>query len=335
MSLGRIVASADDDGPLWNSVKLQLYKPEVSHVKRLVGEQLIQSNATMWAELMSLREIVTDFRQEQEMPLRSASQQRPHQHRELLRRQIHKLLEEPHMLTLSAHGGPQLEELVPELLDPRISEFLYSGSFASTLGLPDTPSAHPSSSCGSNASTCSTSCSTPEPGRTPLLTLGRALKVSELEAVAAGIRAELETEHNALAAAIAVEMRLFDSAEASRSGNGALGLPSADELQGLVHKLQGLIADKFATNAVSHPNCGSHTDDSKTFHIVGCASIHRLKALIARRREEPASQPSTPKADKLGYPILPLKSVEEESLRSSQITPISATFDPFFDDPFG
>merc|ERR1719230_2115142 len=79
-----------EDGPLWSTIKRQLYRSEVAHVKRLVGEALIQKNRLMWDELASLKQILTDFEQQNDELSAAAKQQVlfcGSQHRDLLRRQ--------------------------------------------------------------------------------------------------------------------------------------------------------------------------------------------------------------------------------------------------------
>merc|ERR1719486_1576604 len=83
------------EGPLWSTVKRQLYRSEVSHVKRLVGEALIQKNRLMWDELASLKQILMDF-QHQNDELSDGLKQQVlfcgSQHRDLLRRQSQMVL---------------------------------------------------------------------------------------------------------------------------------------------------------------------------------------------------------------------------------------------------
>merc|ERR1719343_791190 len=86
----------EEEGPLWNSIKKQLYRSEVSHIKRLVGDSLIQQNRVMWDEIASLKQILSDF-QEQNDELSESTQKQvlfcSSQHRDLLRRQAQIMME--------------------------------------------------------------------------------------------------------------------------------------------------------------------------------------------------------------------------------------------------
>lgn len=114
-----------EEGPLWNSIKKQLYRSEVSHVKRLVGESLIQQNKLMWNEIGSLRQILTDFQEQNDQlseGLRQQVQFRGTQHRDLLRRQAQIILED--VRSQAAACGHALEDLVPEVREAHWREFL-------------------------------------------------------------------------------------------------------------------------------------------------------------------------------------------------------------------
>lgn len=312
-----------EEGPLWNTLKQQLYRSEVSHIKRLVGESLIHQNKMMWDEVASLRQIFTDFQEQNERlseGLKHQSQFCGSQHRDLLRRQAQMLLEDVRQQAESC--GHVLEDLLPEAQDPGMRDYCLQNQFRrssskgdeSMYSMPPTPSTRPSTSSG-----CSSHCGTPEPGLgLAQLPLGRHLGVDELVTVADSIREALEAEHESLLSAIGEEMQRFDAEDARRVESVSRREPSTGELQQYVHKLQDLLVSPTLrtlclTGPPSPSSGGGHarlpTDQSadgreagggggaecvQPVPISGGASVRRLKALISQRRRfaPPGSQGS-------------------------------------------
>ncbi|CAK0791849.1 unnamed protein product, partial [Prorocentrum cordatum] len=254
----------EKEGPLWRTVRRQLYRSEVAHIKRLVGEELIQQNKLMWEELTSLRQILTDFQEQNDELSESLKKQVQFcgtQHRELLRRQAQIMLED---LTSQAEAcGHVLEDLVPELRDPEMAEFVFAkarrGADAKTdsvlLTPPQTPSTRPPSSSGLSG------CSTPDPATgVPPLPLGRALGVDELAGVAEGIREAIEAEQEMLLAAIGEQMQQLEAEDARRVYSATRGGgPSTSKLQQFVHSLQDLaLSPSLRTLSLAGPVVSPH-----------------------------------------------------------------------------
>lgn len=313
------------EGPLWKSISSQLFKPEVSYIKRRVGESLIQKNKLMWDEISSLRQMLAEF-QEQNDVISAASQKQAQfcgtQHRDLLKRQAHIILED--LRSQAASCGFVVEDLVPELRDDNMRNFLFGKASSrppSACGReychpspPPTPSTRPSSSSGYSG------CSSPESfvGIPQMALGGRQMSLEEMQSVAAGIREALEAEHESLLAAISEQMQRLEAEELRRSeskGRAANG-PSTAGLQQFVHKLQELaVSPSLRTLSLTSQSPLEGTVSASP--IVGGASVRRLQALIAIRRR-------------------PLGVVPEASDAASLPSPgqSKAAFDPFFDDPF-
>lgn len=334
--------SQEEQGPLWDTIKRQLYKAEVSHVRRLVGESLIQQNKVMWAEAASLRQILADFEQQNDELSDGMKQQVQlcgTQHRDLLRRQAQIIMED--VRAQASQCGHVLEDLVPEFKNENLRDYVIGkeqrgreqkDAFGCKPTPPMTPSTRPPSSCGGVSG-----CSTPDVGLPPL-PLGRHLGVDELDAVAEGIREALQAEQESLLTAIGEQMQRFDAEESRRVSTkaGAAREPSTTELQQLVHKLQDLVVSPgLRTLSVTGPSSPGAADsfdatDAGLLNpapIVGGANVRRLKALIAQRRRGPV------------FPLLPLGAVPEANTGAELAPPASgaptkAGFDPFFDDPF-
>lgn len=251
-ALADSVAVEPEEGPLWNTVRKQLYKSEVSHVKKLVGESLIQQNKLMWRELDALREMVVEFQEQNESLSASLKQQvqfRGTQHRDLLRRQVRIILDDLHSQAQAC--GHVLEDFVPELRDQQLRDFLFAGSFESAscegskgvfcgMSVPTTPSTTFSSSRPSSASGLSV-CSGPDPVTGVVsLPLGRRLDVDELSGVAEGIREALEAEQQSLHAAIGEQIQCLEAEDARRAESKRTTGPSTTQLQELVHRLQDI-----------------------------------------------------------------------------------------------
>jgi len=328
---------AEEEGPLWNTIKRQLYRPEVSHVKRLVGEALIQQNRAMWDELTSLRQIMADFEQQSEEISEGMKRQMQlcgTQHRDLLRRQAQIITED--LRSQATACGHVLEDLVPEFRDEALRDYVAGNAGAPSVGdtldgarcratPPMTPSTRPPSSCGGVSG-----CSTPDVGLPPL-PLGRPLGVDELGSVAEGIREALETEQESLLALICEQMQRFEAEEARRASNraGPTREPSTATLQGLVRKLQDLAVSPSLRSLMVAGGC---MDDVEVMPrpITGGANVRRLKALIAERRRCFAGPPVA-----LGA-VPEVAGMSKSAFNGGGGTgsPVKVVFDPFFGDPF-
>mmetsp|Transcript_72469 Transcript_72469/g.132685 ORF Transcript_72469/g.132685 Transcript_72469/m.132685 type:complete len:373 (+) Transcript_72469:137-1255(+) len=344
-----------EEGPLWSTIKRQLYRSEVAHVKRLVGESLIQQNRVMWDEINSLRQILTDFQeQNEELSERVKSQVQfcGSQHRDLLRRQSHMILQD--VRAQAESSGHVLDDLLPELReDDQLRQFIMakdkrSGSKGSVDGFtpPQTPSTRPSSASG---------CSTPEPlaGAMPVLPLGRHLSVDELGTVAAGVREALDAEHLSLLAIIGEQMEHLEAEadqRASTKNRLARGEPSTAKLQQFVHKLQDLAVSPTLRTLTLANTDGSASPPSPT-PIAGGSNVRRLQALIASRRlrsppggsgvgslgavpeqgGSPVSLMAGPRSPG-GYPS-GIAAPPPLCPTSPSCTPSGKSMDPFFDDP--
>eukprot|EP00928_Gymnodinium_smaydae_P013366 TRINITY_DN14879_c0_g1_i1.p1 TRINITY_DN14879_c0_g1~~TRINITY_DN14879_c0_g1_i1.p1 ORF type:complete len:450 (-),score=69.44 TRINITY_DN14879_c0_g1_i1:144-1418(-) len=303
-----------EQGLLWSTIKRQLYKSEVSHMKRLVGESLINENRLLRDELSSLRQILMDFERQNDELSDSLKKQVlicGSQHRNLLKRQAKIILED--MRSQAECYGHTLEDIVPELRDVQLREFI-CGSPGSVPSLhascgwvqdadvtkgssqferrgvtpPVTPSTRPSSSSG-----CS---STPDVFSVHSMPLGRPLGLEELGVVAEGIREALEAEHAALLSSIGEQMANLEAEEARRAesvGKACRGEPSTAELQKFLHRLQELsVSPALRTLALTGPSAGGAAPSGPPAPIPGGSSVRRLQALIAeRRRSAPSGSP--------------------------------------------
>mmetsp|Transcript_145014 Transcript_145014/g.403928 ORF Transcript_145014/g.403928 Transcript_145014/m.403928 type:complete len:369 (-) Transcript_145014:84-1190(-) len=341
-----------EEGPLWNTIKRQLYRSEVSHVKRLVGETLIQQNKLMWNEISSLRQILVDFQEQNDQlsdNLRQQVQFRGTQHRDLLRRQAQIILEDVRSQAESC--GHVLEDLVPQLRDQHLRDFLLGkGAMRGSkhdfrFSPPTTPSTRPSSRPSSSSGV--SGCSTPDQlNGVPSLPLGRQLGVDELSGVAEGIREALEAEQEALLTIIGEQLQCLEVEDARRV-ESVRGEPSTQQLQEFVHTLQDLaVSPSLRTLALTGTPSPGHSRAHEAGEEVSCsplplsggASVRRLQALIAQRRRG-----NPPPQTALGaVPESPLAppATTWAALAGSAGVPVcgsagaQATFDPFFDDPF-
>lgn len=353
---------------MWDSLKQRLYKPEVTHVKRLVGKDLICQNRALWDELNSLRQIMTEFEQQNDSLLHAKQfrlQLCGTPHRDLLRRQLRLLCED--LRAQAAVGGVAAEDWVPELKDKLLQDFLGSGGGGG--GCPDlasqrpsTPSTRPPSSCGGVSG-----CTTPDGGGgLPPLPLGRPLRVSELGGVADGIREAIEEENESLLALIGEQMQRFEAEDERRQcaeRAGAQAEPSTSELQQLAKKLQdvvvspslrslavaasatstigvepeGVSAPSIAAGAGAGGRGGGAGDLVVPLPVGGAAHVRRLRALIAQRRGTAAAVG--------GRPPVPTGPAQAAGLPGASgplglaaAGPATAAaklgIDPFFDDPF-
>jgi len=336
-----------EDGPLWNSIKKQLYRSEVSHVKRLVGERLIQQNKLAWQEVSSLRQILVDFQRQNDELSDSLKQQVQlcgTQHRELLRRQAQLLLKD--ITDQVEAAGHVVEDVVPDIKDLTMRSYILGHALqsrSSSKGSIDgSPPATPSTQVASSRPTSSShsGCSTPDTlgnsfGNNSIsMPLGRQLGLEELAAVADGIREALEAEHEALLVAIG-EQTLHLEEEATRQadarGRVNRGEPSTSALQQFVRKLQDL-ATSPGLRALTITGPPSPSASPPPAAVAGGASVRRLQALITqRRRASPplpmalSAVPETPSVD--ASAIDGADTVVNATLRSKVL-------DPFFDDPF-
>lgn len=340
-----------EEGPLWESIKRQLYKAEVSHIRRSVGESLIQQTKLLWAELASLKQIVAEYEQQGDDIAQAKKQQVQFcssQHRDLLRRQARIVLED--VRAQAEACGHTIEDLVPEVRDTAVREYLLGGeaceaplgprSRESLSGLrratptpPMTPSTRPPSSCGGVSI-----CSSPDIG-VVALPLGRQLPVDELDGVADGIREALQSEQESLLSAICEQTQRFEAEAARRASARSLASrePSTAELQRLVHKLQDLVMSPslriLALTGPPSPKGATAPDSFLARPISGGSNVRRLKALIAQRRRctdrLDAVSESAAMAAKLGFQ-------GPDGPRPGVVATCGGKpdFDPFFDDPF-
>eukprot|EP00441_Pelagodinium_beii_P003471 CAMPEP_0197689274 /NCGR_PEP_ID=MMETSP1338-20131121/106606_1 /TAXON_ID=43686 ORGANISM="Pelagodinium beii, Strain RCC1491" /NCGR_SAMPLE_ID=MMETSP1338 /ASSEMBLY_ACC=CAM_ASM_000754 /LENGTH=342 /DNA_ID=CAMNT_0043271593 /DNA_START=18 /DNA_END=1046 /DNA_ORIENTATION=- len=325
-----------EEGPLWNTIKRQLYKPEVTLIKRLVGEQLIQQNKLMWEEIASLRQMLSDYQDQND----EFSQGRKRldfcdtQHRDLLRRQAQIILDD--LRSQAEACGHMLEDMVPELRDQKLQEFVFVKKASDLVKLselqpPATPSTRPSTASGYSNS-CSTSDLTQNLSGMSSLPMGRQLGIDDMDEVAAGIREALEAEQQSLLATIAEEMQRLEAEDVRRANmerGGTHGEPSTAELQKFLHKLQDLVVSPgLRTLSLTAPTAALEPRP-----ISGGANVRRLQALISQRRFTGSGQslnvvpeaPSSPKATDFGTP-------KSFLIKSGSSGPVA--FDPFFDDPF-
>lgn len=326
-------AAEPAEGPLWNHFKSQLYKPEVKMIKRLVGHQLIQQNRLMWDEIWSLRQMLAEFRGQNDELCRGRRQHADlcdTQHRELLKRQAHLLLND---LRSKANGcGHALEDMVPELRGSEIYRHLLQEDSCGPLGGPPaTPSTRPS--------TASTrSCTTPDLiqnlATLPSLPMGKALGLEDMDDVALGLREALEAEHQWLLASIEEEYQLLSLEEERRVAvNGKAGaIFSTAELKRFLHRLQEVAVSpslrtlamapesRFGTGTTTESAASGTTGSTPA---LGGANIRRLQALITMRRQTGAlhtvEEKGPPSAAAYGGP----------TIRG----PDNQEFDPFFGDP--
>jgi len=319
-------------------------------VKRLVGEALIQKNRTMWDELASLKQILTDFQEQNEELSEGLKQQVlfcGSQHRDLLRRQSQMVLAD--IKAQAESCGHDLEDLLPELKDAQLRDFILGGkenrraASGKYEGLtpPATPSTRPPSSTGMRP--CSSGgrsgCSTPDQfGGCVPLPLGRALNLEELAQVAEGIREALQSEHESLLSAIGEQMEHLEcEADNQAHAIGRLkgGEPSTAQLQQFVHKLQEVAASSTLRTLTLTGSLAGEGALAPSSEFSGSSSVRRLQALIAGRRLETPHR--TSKSAVLG--AVP----EVHDTGSGYPSPSGGgypasggkgmAFDPFFDDP--
>jgi len=327
-----------EEGPLWNTIRRQLYKPEVALIKRLVGDNLIQQNRIMWDEIVSLRHMLVDYQEQNDQ--RYQGQKRKvdfcdTQHRDLLRRQAQLLLED--LRSQAEACGHVAEDLLPELRASPLREFLQKdlhgskgklGEFQAVPSPPATPSTRPSTSSGySNRS------STPDLihslSSMSVLPMGKQLGADDLDEVAAGIREALESEQQSLLATIGEGMQRLEAEDARRINMcQSRGEPSTAELQQFLHKLQDLVVSP-SLRALS---AGPPPQPGELAPITGGANVKRLQALISQRRSLASSQallavPESAEAVTFEQWAPPAQLSKGAGMKS-------LGFDPFFDDPF-
>eukprot|EP00933_Yihiella_yeosuensis_P078054 TRINITY_DN8914_c0_g4_i1.p1 TRINITY_DN8914_c0_g4~~TRINITY_DN8914_c0_g4_i1.p1 ORF type:complete len:389 (+),score=90.60 TRINITY_DN8914_c0_g4_i1:82-1248(+) len=254
-----------EEGPLWHQIKRQLYKPEVSHMRRLVGDALIQQNKLMWEEVRSLRQMLADFQEQNDQLEKGSKPQlnfRDNGHRDLLRRQAVIILED--LRSQATACGYSLEDLVPQLREERLRNFIFptemsckelkrsNSCFSSP---PATPSTRPPSSLGPSSHGgygghggygnpaanggygYGRGGMTPEPypltpsgsGKALPLPLGQSLGPDAMQEVAAGIREALQAEHDSLLAAINEEMQQLEAEDERRAEHSGAGKKAVGE----------------------------------------------------------------------------------------------------------
>ncbi|CAJ1423060.1 unnamed protein product [Effrenium voratum] len=301
----------EGDGPLWNIIKQQLYKPEVKLIKRLVGHQLIQQNKLMWDEIFSLRQMLAEFRDQKNDQLCEGRRQHADlcdtQHRELLKRQAQILLEDLRSQTGTCGYG--LEDMVPELKDCKVRGYLqeeWRQMPASTNALHSAVHRiHLELLLGDLQSLAS------------LPSMGQPLGLDDMDEVAANIREALETERQWLLASIAEEYeRLAGEEQRRASALSARGEPSTAELQKFLHRLQEISkSPSLRTLSLAQP---------EPVAPLGGANVRRLQALITRRRQN-ASLKSLEEAKNIA-PKVP----EVAMFSGYTVGPDNREFDPFF-----
>ncbi|CAE8612631.1 unnamed protein product [Polarella glacialis] len=329
-----------ENGPLWNTIKSQLYEPEVSYIKRLVGASLIQQNRLMFDEIASLRQMLADFKEQNDelaTGLKRQADFRDTQHRDLLRQQAQIILED--LRSQAAAIGYTLEDLVPDLRKEQLRDFVFNrdkdlgqSGAGCCSSPPATPSTRPPSSlCGFN--TCR---SLVPPARSPTpsgsglpagLPLGQPLGPEALGEVVAGIREALEAENVSLLLVISEEMQQLEAQDLVRSsfgGRAARGEPTTAELQQFLHRLQDIVVSPGLRALSLTTSCNSvdfAPGPIRAAPITGGASVKRLQALIFSRRQQMVEEVE---AAELG-------DAQDEAVLG---TGAKQAFDPFFDDPF-
>lgn len=335
------------EGPQWNQIKRHLYPAEVSTVRRSVGENLIRETKLAWQELNSLRQMLKDFQDQNDVlsdeAEKSAAEREKlfkNPQRDLLKQQARMLLED--VQRQEATGGKPLQDLLPDEQDKRTANFILGKSLndeqcisrpPSGLGCPLTPSTRPSSRSTTRPST---GASEDRVGGQPIA-LGRQLGASELQTVADGIRGALQEELEALLSAIEEQNHLLE-AEACIQAQAyarvkASDEPSTADLRQLVHRLQSIITSPgFQVHSMHPPR-----RPEGSFN--GGGRVRMLQTLIQQSRreaaettavdEEPESPPTSPSA--FGQD----KQRTVKAAPAAVIASAPRKLDPFFDDPFG
>lgn len=334
------------ESPQWNQIKRHLYPAEVSTVRRLVGENLIRETKIAWRELNSLRQMLKDFQEQNDLLSDAAERtaaereklfQNPQ--RDLLKQQARLLIED--VQRQEATGGKPLWEMLNHD-DRRTAEFVLGKTLndeesvsrpPSGLGCPQTPSTRPSSRSTTRPST---GASEDRIGGQPFA-LGRQLGASELQAVADSIRDALEEEIQALLSAIEEQNYLLE-AEACVQAQAyarakANNEPSTADMRQLVHRLQSIITSPGFQVHSMHPPRRPEGSFS------GGGRVRMLQTLIQQSRREAAE---TSAVDEESEPPptshLACSQHNQPTMQAAAAIATSATtckLDPFFDDPFG
>eukprot|EP00927_Polykrikos_kofoidii_P072425 TRINITY_DN68543_c0_g1_i1.p1 TRINITY_DN68543_c0_g1~~TRINITY_DN68543_c0_g1_i1.p1 ORF type:complete len:496 (+),score=91.46 TRINITY_DN68543_c0_g1_i1:68-1489(+) len=349
------MTSEAEAGPLWTTIKTQLYKSEVSHIKRLVGEPLIQQNKVLWNELNSLRQILSEFQDKNNELIEGLQQQVAvcgTQHRDLLRRQAQIIIEDVRAQAESC--GHVLEDLLPEFRDDQeLSTFIYGGAGARSGSLStdksaykldhpriSTPSTRPSSSSGrSSTQGVMTPCGSPDPSPLTGVSLGRHLSLEDLSNVADGIREALEEEQSSLSAAVSEHVSLLEAEDSRRmqSLRETRAQPSTQKLQQFLHKLQDLsLSPTLKTLALTGPASPSNEREGEgvptPMPIAGGAHVRRLQAMIMQRRR--ATPPSAPLGAVPETPAASSPPSRDRPGSKGRVPQPQEVVDPFFDEPF-
>mmetsp|Transcript_56998 Transcript_56998/g.133352 ORF Transcript_56998/g.133352 Transcript_56998/m.133352 type:complete len:334 (-) Transcript_56998:78-1079(-) len=323
-------SGAEGEGPLWLTIKRQLYKPEVTLIKRLVGHEVIQQNKLMWDEISSLRHMLDEFRDRNDQLCEGRKQADfcDTQHRELLRRQAQMVLED--LRSQAAVCGHAVEDMVPELRDCQMRDFVLQEEPDGKMreAPPATPSTRPSTASTRH------SCSTPDIiqnlATLPSLPMGQPLGLDDMDEVAAGIREALFAERQWLLASIADEYQQLELEDRRRAtlARREKGEPSTAQLKRFLSRMQ---------EVASSPGLRALTlTPQEAVPVVGGANVRRLQALISLRRQNAAGAST-------------LKPVLETAIADVAPEPASAPvfvsgityslgpdkqeFDPFFGDP--
>eukprot|EP00746_Dinoflagellata_sp_MGD_P001990 gnl/MRDRNA2_/MRDRNA2_103815_c0_seq1.p1 gnl/MRDRNA2_/MRDRNA2_103815_c0~~gnl/MRDRNA2_/MRDRNA2_103815_c0_seq1.p1 ORF type:complete len:343 (-),score=62.86 gnl/MRDRNA2_/MRDRNA2_103815_c0_seq1:183-1211(-) len=336
----------DAESSLWSNIRQQLYRSEVPHVKRIVGERRIRRNKIAWRELISLRQILADFETQndelvQGHELRAKLVECPH--RNLLEQQARILLKD---LEQQCHASGRADfEIFDNETDrvlrsyilersptPSCSSPTRSPSRLSNCSGPTTPSTRPSSACLSRSSGASED--------VPCFAKGEPLSLTELQAVAARISEALDEEHLALLAAIE-EQNLLLEAEASHQSSAVLRAkaePSTAELKRFVHRLQelctspGLQALAAAHYALGNesPYGTNHAAPATGKHVLGSnGTVRKLRSLIEQTR-----QAGLAAEEVVMTSPEPSKVTDRAPAALFSAAKCAGSLDPFFDDPF-
>jgi hypothetical protein len=338
------------EGPQWNQIKRHLYPAEVSTVRRLVGENLIRETKLAWQELNSLRQMLKDF-QEQNDVLSDAAERTAAEREKLFQNPQRDLLKQQARLLLDdvqkqeATGGKSLKDLLADKQDTHTAEFVLGRSLgdgdeqcpsrppSGLGGYPQTPSTRPSSRSTTRPST---GASEDRVGGQPFA-LGRQLGEMELQTVADGIKEALQEELQALLSAIEEQNHLLE-AEACIQAQAyarakASDEPSTAEIRQLVHRLQSIITSPgFQVHSMNLPRRPEGS-------FSGGGRVRMLQTLIQQSRRE-AAEASAVDEEPESPPASPMALGQQSQSTSKVAAAVTAPaaprkLDPFFDDPFG
>lgn len=233
--------------------------------------------------------------------------------RELLREQARLVVAELQNQLRMCAGRTNVEDMVPELRERRVREYLRGDS------RPCTPSTRPPSTCPTPSSRQSVAA--PQ--------LPCRLNYEDLRKVAKLARQALTAEKAALEDALEEQTDALESE--ARRGDGAAqlvkhGEPSTTELQQLVRGLQDMAASPnwrtLSLTTDREPMPFSPAARTSPTGRPGSSHVRQLQALAALRQAEESESRS--EADDV---------LQKIACNGTQIA--GESFDPFFDDPFG